>query len=67
MVSKQIRPDRITREEINEAMERFLAKGGKIQKIETPQKVSNSLLDTFDLQDSFTGDDFSYLDLRIHN
>lgn len=63
---KKIYADRITREEINEAMKQFFARGGKITKIDTPQKaVSHSLMgDSFDLHDNLVGEDFSYLEVN---
>lgn len=65
MSSKKVIGDRITRDEINEALKRYLTKGGTIKRIEV-QNGANSLFgDSYDLNEGFTTDDISYRDLGI--
>lgn len=65
MTTKKIYPERITREEINEAMKQFFARGGKITKIDSaPRSTTHLLGDSFDLHETLVGEDFSYLDLN---
>ncbi len=64
---KNAYPERITREEIEEAMGQFFARGGKIKKIDAPQKAAASLLsDSFDLQEGLGSEDISYLDFQYN-
>ncbi|MGK5092094.1 hypothetical protein WDW89_08805 [Deltaproteobacteria bacterium TL4] len=59
MSDKQLYLDKITREEIKEAMQRFFEKGGEINKIEG---IPNPLLDddSSDTSDSFLHEDPSF-------
>lgn len=59
-MAKQLVPEKITREEINSAMEQFLQKGGKIKRIE---KQVQFLEDFF--EDSLSGEDNSLLNMNF--
>ena len=68
MSTKKLYAEKITRDEINEAVKQYLSQGGKIKRIEVQQKAAGSLLsDSFEFQDSLTTDDLIYLDLGFTN
>ena len=59
-MAKQLVPEKVTRDEINSAMEQFLQKGGKIKRIE---KQVQFLEDFF--EDSLSGEDNSLLNMNF--